>query len=502
MTSRRRRILVGTTLAGALFGGAIAPVAAGAQPMRKTPTTPSITNLPATAIVDGSFTATISTTSDGAKSITSTTTAVCSVIGFKVTYLTSGTCSLTASVAASSHYKVANGAAQSFVIAGKTPTTPSITNLPATAIVDGSFTATISTNSDGLASASSSTPLVCTVEGLVVSFLAEGTCTVRASVAASTHFITGLGSSQSFTVKPKPPMGWSRASSLDSTYGHPNALACPAANLCIALDSYGNAHTFNGSTWAAPVNIDGSLPLESLSCPSVGFCMATDDIGGVLTFDGTSWTRRANVASTTPAQVSCSSSTFCLASYGTGMWPKVQHYIQIFNGSSWSSPKKNNFNTFSCVSSIFCAADTFFAYDAGTFNGSTWTIQSGLDPIGGGGFDGISCATVTFCVAVDIGGLAFVYNGSTWSDQTQVYSHFNEPCGPVKISCPASNFCIEADWWGNVFTFEGTTWSAPKNLYSTSTDGVDHSPWLLSCSASSFCVDIDFEGNVFVGTSS
>ena len=93
----------------------------------KTPTTPSISNLPATAIVGGSFTATISTTSDGAKSIKSTTTAVCSVTGFKVTYLTSGTCSLIASVAASSHYKAANGAAQSFVIAGKTPTPTNLT---------------------------------------------------------------------------------------------------------------------------------------------------------------------------------------------------------------------------------------------------------------------------------------------------------------------------------------------------------------------------------------
>ena len=171
----------------------------------KTPTTPSISNLPATAIVGGSFTATISTTSDGAKSIKSTTTAVCSVTGIKVTYLTSGTCSLIASVAASSHYKVANGAAQSFVILGKTPTTPSISNLPATAIVGGSFTAAISTTSDGAKSIKSTTTTICSVTGFKVTYLTSGTCSLTASVAASSHYKVANGAAQRFVVAVKTP---------------------------------------------------------------------------------------------------------------------------------------------------------------------------------------------------------------------------------------------------------------------------------------------------------
>jgi sugar lactone lactonase YvrE len=86
----------------------------------RTPTTPTITNIPASPGVGGSFTASVSTDSDGAKSVISSSTGVCSVTtahgSYSVRFSSFGTCSLTASVDQSSTYSQATGSAQSFSV--------------------------------------------------------------------------------------------------------------------------------------------------------------------------------------------------------------------------------------------------------------------------------------------------------------------------------------------------------------------------------------------------
>jgi sugar lactone lactonase YvrE len=83
--------------------------------------------------------------------------------------------------------------------------TPTITNLPGSAEPGGDFVAEIATNSDGVRSAVSSTPDVCTTTestelGVPVALLAEGQCTLTASVGAGTSWLAGEGEPQSFAV--------------------------------------------------------------------------------------------------------------------------------------------------------------------------------------------------------------------------------------------------------------------------------------------------------------
>ncbi len=59
---------------------------------------------------------------------------------------------------------------------------PSVTNLPATATAGDRFTAVVATDGDGVVSLSTTTPSVCGVSGLDVTFLTSGTCTLVASV--------------------------------------------------------------------------------------------------------------------------------------------------------------------------------------------------------------------------------------------------------------------------------------------------------------------------------
>ena len=178
-----------------------------------TPTAPTITNIPTNAIWSsgGGFTATIgSTDSDGTQSVTSSTPGVCTASGLAVTYVTAGTCTLTAQTAASTDYAAASGSPQAFTIGQATPSAPTITNIPTNAIWSsgGGFTATLgSTDSDGTQSVTSSTPGVCTASGLAVTYVTAGTCTLTAQTAASTDYAAASGSPQTFTIGQATPSG-------------------------------------------------------------------------------------------------------------------------------------------------------------------------------------------------------------------------------------------------------------------------------------------------------
>ena len=167
--------------------------------------TPSISNMPAplTGAVGGGFTATVSTTGDGTKTVTSSTSLVCTTSGLVVTYVGPGSCVLTADVATGTNYTGADGVAQSsIVISQGAASTPSISNMPApfTGAVGGGFTATVSTTGDGTKTVTSSTSLVCTTSGLVVTYVGPGSCVLTADVATGTNYTGADGVAQSSIV--------------------------------------------------------------------------------------------------------------------------------------------------------------------------------------------------------------------------------------------------------------------------------------------------------------
>ena len=92
-----------------------------------TPSAPSISNLPASGIFGDNFTPTVSTSSDGVKSVTSNTPLVCTVTAGVVAYVGVGTCTLVASVATTTNDSGATGSNQSFTVDAVTPTPPADT---------------------------------------------------------------------------------------------------------------------------------------------------------------------------------------------------------------------------------------------------------------------------------------------------------------------------------------------------------------------------------------
>src|ERR1035437_3715842 len=66
--------------------------------------------------------------------------------------------------------------------------------------------------------------------------------------------------------------------------GYPLYVSCSASTFCAAVNAFGDASTYNGTTWSSPTLVDGSHALSSVSCPTSSFCMAVDNGGNTLTY--------------------------------------------------------------------------------------------------------------------------------------------------------------------------------------------------------------------------
>ena len=179
-----------------------------------TPSSVTVSNLPASAVVGGSFIPMVSTPGDGTRSVTSSTPSICSVSNAGlVSDVGVGTCTLVAHVATGATYTSADGSDQSYDVGRATPSTPSISNLPGGGIDGSSFTPTVSTTGDGMTSVTSATTTVCTLSGSdLVTYVGVGTCTLVPHVATGSTFLAADGTAQSITVIPPSPLAFKAVS--------------------------------------------------------------------------------------------------------------------------------------------------------------------------------------------------------------------------------------------------------------------------------------------------
>lgn len=66
-----------------------------------------------------------------------------------------------------------------------------------------------------------------------------------------------------------------------------DAVACPTANECIAVDDLGQEVTFNPASpgTPTPATVDPAAGLAAVACPSSSQCTAVDPGGREVTFD-------------------------------------------------------------------------------------------------------------------------------------------------------------------------------------------------------------------------
>lgn len=245
---------------------------------------------------------------------------------------------------------------------------------------------------------------------------------------------------------------WSRASRVDPAGNGLSSVSCPSVSFCVAVDGGVNALTYDGHSWSAPVNIDtaGINPgLVSVSCTSSSFCMAVDDQGNAIAYDGHAWSTPTAVGppSTHFWQVSCGSPSLCVATeYESGR-------VFMYRSGRWTSATIGaSVYGVSCASSSFCVAiDNANQSRVITYHGGGWGKPRPIDPRYGGlqGLNAISCTSASFCVATaSADAPAFVYNGSSWKRERP-----NVIAPITSISCRSASFCAAVDDQGFAYTY-------------------------------------------------
>jgi hypothetical protein len=362
--------------------------------------------------------------------------------------------------------------------------------------------------------------------------------------------------------------GWSSPTSIDgAANGSLQSLSCASASFCVGGDTRGDAVLYNGSSWTVDPGVARDT-VDAISCLSSSFCLAGSFDAEAYVYHGSGWAITPSTNLQSVEALSCASTTFCVGVDDTG-------FASIYNGTTWGAAHQIDTSSHPSLSSISCPTTSFCAAfdEAGdvvtTSNGgSSWTSPSNVDSVlapflhvschsssfcaavdnhgnafifttGSGwqettGADGtfdiasVSCSTATQCVAVDVAGFEFSYDGTSWGSTTQIDVHgatavscptatfcgVDDPAGfaltssnggtswttptlvdtsgiAIKsVSCPTTTFCVAVDALGNVMVDADGTWSAPSSIDTNTLSGV-------SCASTTFCVAVDLSGKAF-----
>ena len=116
-----------------------------------------------------------------------------------------------------------------------------------------------------------------------------------------------------------------------------------------------------------------------------------------------------------------------------------------------------------------------------TYNGTSWTGVAAIDV--GHSFTAVSCATATFCVAVDSSGNAAVLDHGKWHVSPMTSTM-------IAVSCPVRAFCVATNSAGGPVAYQGGKWSPVTVVDGTAAINT------LSCASPTFCVATDHHGDV------
>ena len=94
----------------------------------------------------------------------------------------------------------------------------------------------------------------------------------------------------------------------------------------------------------------------------------------------------------------------------------------------------------------------------------------------------VSCVSTTFCVAVDLAGNAFEFDGLTWKSMGRIDAGHD---GLWSVDCVSSNFCATADYEGGVLMYDGKGWSR-RHVVDHKVEGA-----FISCASATFCAFVD-----------
>jgi hypothetical protein len=255
--------------------------------------------------------------------------------------------------------------------------------------------------------------------------------------------------------------------------GGPALIGCSSTHVCVAADWVGFARTFDGTELGDVQAVDHVAGhLTSISCPRVGQCTAIDGYGNTFRQTPDGWGARTPTLPPkwpTPSHdvVSCPTVDFCLA--------VSSDEAAVFRDGVWGPPKTlpdATVDAVSCASPSFCVAATLDG-NALTFNGSTWTATAATKhPM-----SGVSCIAVGECMVITSSRYAAKLHDGTWS-----------PTAPLtgvgdmldSIACTSVGRCLLGTEYGYIVHYAGKVAAVDRKVVWNNVSG-------LACTSTSSC---------------
>jgi len=262
----------------------------------------------------------------------------------------------------------------------------------------------------------------------------------------------------------------------------PNNISYDASGDPTTISEHSSTGTFG--TFSQTFDASGAVTGQSPSSGSSGSSStySYDSIGAQTTDISGSGSETTSVnAAGKMTNVSAPGGTSSYLYNGDGLEAAAQVAATTV-GPPTAVDTSNVLESVSCASTTFCQAVDNNG-SALSFNGTSWTSATRID--GTSTLDSVSCPSAALCIAVDNDGHALRYNGTSWSPVTSIdgTNVLNS------VSCASATFCAVVDSKGNVLTYNGTTWSAAKSI-----DGTKKLV-SISCPSTTFCLAIDTSDN-------
>ncbi len=279
---------------------------------------------------------------------------------------------------------------------------------------------------------------------------------VKALSCPSADFCAASGPDATVATATTPTTGPWTPANIDGGAGtHPaGRLSCPSATLCAVVNPstslvYTSANPLGGAaTWTA-TNLSG-ITTTDVACPAPNLCVVVDRFGEVETStDPTggpgAWTKASLAGSVDHlSAVACASTTFCVAFGIRGSSTTISTSTNPTGGAAaWTT---KDFGTSlrpisaSCASASLCATTdggSIYISDHPTGGGTAWTA---VTPPQANLF-AVSCPSPKLCVAV---GWPHIFTSTDPTGGASAWQSVDAPANyhPLSISCPNTALCM------------------------------------------------------------
>jgi hypothetical protein len=312
-------------------------------------------------------------------------------------------------------------------------------------------------------------------------------------------------------------MSWSAGVSVDANHHRLNGVACPTSTQCTAVDADGFAATFDPASAGpvaktttridpGPLNPDvqctpqSVCELNAVACPSAHQCAAVDVNGIEVTFDPTA-PGGAKLANIDPADnggyslngVACPSTQQCTAVDSiaaqvtfNALHPHHVHEVQIDTRNSVVQ-----LDAVACPSLSECVGVDSQGYEVRFKPSASKAFLAGVKIDPGRRLNAVACSSVGRCTAVDREGREFTFDPRLAHPTVQ--SSKIDTVDLNGIACPSRRLCVVADKKGRVVAGDpGGHWKVVALRRAARLEAI-------TCVSASKCVAVDSAGAAFVG---